>query len=485
MPNTAQGVRIALLAAMVLLLSSCGAQDESTPVGSGDETGVEALPSVDAETLYELITEEVESDDGPSRTARTSVSYAWKTTDWSDFESRSRDQRARITDDPWFDGLLNVDGRSISFPNFSELCYYWKPTQGGKGQWCVASSMAKVPAEYLKWVVGREGPNGQCGRPKVTICHKGSTITVSEAAMNAHLAHGDTVGECPSPEPPLPDGDGDGVPDEADNCPSASNPDQADGDADGIGDVCDTDRQDLIPAEPSFTGDVFSTDVKAGTFTWGDTGVDRVLVGTNGVVTTDDILRLTFTLNTPITLLPGEYWFSHDAIIYPPAKPAFDGKADHQTGALGFYYAITGGKFPNGQTVCDDNAFWFITDDPSWGYPIDVWTRDDWYPENAGLALTLVRNGAIVFDNNGIETGQTNGYYDQSVNSTGFGVKRGYCMSNDFDSIYVGYFKLTQETTIDQIVGYFDAASGFNPASSSVGYRMNIWSRKAVTPPQN
>ena len=35
------------------------------------------------------------------------------------------------------------------------------------------------------------------------------------------------------------DGDGDGVEDGADNCPAASNPDQADSDGDGIGDACD------------------------------------------------------------------------------------------------------------------------------------------------------------------------------------------------------------------------------------------------------
>jgi len=35
------------------------------------------------------------------------------------------------------------------------------------------------------------------------------------------------------------DGDGDGVPDEGDNCPKRYNPEQADGDGDGVGDLCD------------------------------------------------------------------------------------------------------------------------------------------------------------------------------------------------------------------------------------------------------
>ena len=31
---------------------------------------------------------------------------------------------------------------------------------------------------------------------KITLCHKGVTITVGPAAMPAHLAHGDTLGDC-------------------------------------------------------------------------------------------------------------------------------------------------------------------------------------------------------------------------------------------------------------------------------------------------
>lgn len=38
---------------------------------------------------------------------------------------------------------------------------------------------------------------------------------------------------------PIPDADGDGLPDTADNCPAMANPDQSDLDTDGLGDVCD------------------------------------------------------------------------------------------------------------------------------------------------------------------------------------------------------------------------------------------------------
>ena len=38
------------------------------------------------------------------------------------------------------------------------------------------------------------GDSGKEG--KVTICHKGVTITVAKEALDAHLGHGDTVGAC-------------------------------------------------------------------------------------------------------------------------------------------------------------------------------------------------------------------------------------------------------------------------------------------------
>ena len=45
------------------------------------------------------------------------------------------------------------------------------------------------------------------------------------------------------------DRDGDGVPDDEDNCPRARNTDQADYDADGVGDLCDSDACPAPPAD--------------------------------------------------------------------------------------------------------------------------------------------------------------------------------------------------------------------------------------------
>ena len=171
--------------------------------------------------------------------------------------------------------------------------------------------------------------------------------------------------------------------------------------------------------------------------------------------------------------------------INSTAQAIMDGQIDYSTDVYGRYYQITGGIFVNGQTYNGDNAsggvFRFIHDgNPHpWGYPqaFQQWTRDDWFVENAGLALTMKNNGSIVYNNNGIEDGTHGGYYDDSQTSIA-GLYMSYAMSNNDDWIYSGYFKLNEETTIDTIIGYFDGTGyygNFNPDNPDIEYRMNIW----------
>ena len=72
----------------------------------------------------------------------------------------------------------------------------------------------------------------------------------------------------------------------------------------------------VMPSENSFTGDVFSSDYVSGTFTWSDTGVARHYSGWEEGVT-DPIYRLVYSLDEPLVLSAGEYFFSHDAVIVP------------------------------------------------------------------------------------------------------------------------------------------------------------------------
>jgi hypothetical protein len=72
---------------------------------------------------------------------------------------------------------------------------------GGLGY---AASSTKQAAIAVKHVVAPSRPQvvhgsaaqDQYGPQKVTICHKGHTITISRSALPAHLRHGDTVGPC-------------------------------------------------------------------------------------------------------------------------------------------------------------------------------------------------------------------------------------------------------------------------------------------------
>lgn len=160
----------------------------------------------------------------------------------------------------------------------------------------------------------------------------------------------------------------------------------------------------------------------------------------------------------------------------------------------GFYWVLGAGKFPNGQTRTavpgPGSAIAFMhMDRELWGDDgYGRWTLNSHLgPEfraTSGLALTLRLGGVIVYDNNGIEDGTHGGYYDNSAGTVPDAQKPGlyewYSMSGHLRAIFAGYFRLTQATTFDEIIGYFDGNGNpelrFDPANVYNRFRMNIWS---------
>jgi len=57
-------------------------------------------------------------------------------------------------------------------------------------------AVKKVVAPSRPQAAGNTAAADQYRPEKVTICHKGHTITISRSALPAHLRHGDTIGPC-------------------------------------------------------------------------------------------------------------------------------------------------------------------------------------------------------------------------------------------------------------------------------------------------
>ena len=77
----------------------------------------------------------------------------------------------------------------------------------------------------------------------------------------------------------------------------------------------------------NFTGDVFSSDTTAGTFSFSNTGVN--LISSVAANAPKPIYRLVYQLASPFTLPAGEYWLSHDASVL--AQRATSSTADFVT----------------------------------------------------------------------------------------------------------------------------------------------------------
>jgi hypothetical protein len=71
-----------------------------------------------------------------------------------------------------------------------------KPAPASKEQKAPAPPPAPAVSAPLPAAPAENNQENGGGADKVTICHKGHTITVSRNALQAHLAHGDTIGSC-------------------------------------------------------------------------------------------------------------------------------------------------------------------------------------------------------------------------------------------------------------------------------------------------
>lgn len=149
--------------------------------------------------------------------------------------------------------------------------------------------------------------------------------------------------------------------------------------------------------------------------------------------------------------------------------------------------ALTGGKFPTGTqpngTRESGGTMAFITDDPLWGYPTQMWQRDTWFAETAGQAMTFKNDGSIVYDNNGLEDGTQGDFYNAQAQGTANaatpGLYQNYAMANNYDWIYASYFKIEQAMEVDQMIGYFNGDGFYNtmdPHNPLFQYQFNIWS---------
>lgn len=184
-----------------------------------------------------------------------------------------------------------------------------------------------------------------------------------------------------------------------------------------------------------------------------------------------------------------------------PSDPTLDGTPDlaPPTIDLGDYNGILGGKFPPpGNAINGDNAsggtFRFLDD----GFGIFDsfnlgWAKDDFFPDQQGLAFTLRNGGIVVWDNNGIEDDSYltinfgGSFYEEAFNGQlGVGRNHAFGMSNFFDFIYASRVEFLVPMTIDEIIAYFDGdgptSFPFDPDHPLLQYRMNIWSASVADP---
>jgi len=160
----------------------------------------------------------------------------------------------------------------------------------------------------------------------------------------------------------------------------------------------------------------------------------------------------------------------------------------------GFYWTITAGQAQNGLELNGESGassvLAFRHDDTrQWGQiGLRQWSKDTGlatvFRDVKGIALTLKNGGQIVFDNNGLESGNTRGYYDNrggGPDSQKPGLVSMFSNSTRSPLVMAGAFRVTQAMTVTEVIGYFEGPSllrayPFFPENFFNQFRMNIWS---------
>ena len=167
--------------------------------------------------------------------------------------------------------------------------------------------------------------------------------------------------------------------------------------------------------------------------------------------------------------------------------------------ANGFYYQMLASSSPtpmglNGlpgsssvlATRHDDLAYWGANGFRNWSKNTGLPSQ---FEPIRGVAITLRNGDATVFSNHGIE--QNNGAFYNNARGVPDGEKAGlltiFSMSNLYNFVGGGFFRISQPVTFDTVMGYYDGNGDrdlpLDTSSSYIRYRMNIWSNVSGNAP--
>ena len=132
---------------------------------------------------------------------------------------------------PW---SLSADGSKVGFSSSRATSTPATPT-------CLSDAYVKdvVSGNLALASTSDTGTKGSNHSDPPDLSADGTKAAFGSSASNLDPADTDTGLDVYVKELGDPDGDGDGIPDATDNCPTVANPGQADGDDDGVGDACD------------------------------------------------------------------------------------------------------------------------------------------------------------------------------------------------------------------------------------------------------